>query len=204
MKCAYCDGSKTSSYGRCLGTSTGVPNCMRTTYSTDRKDSVCKKCRPNYWLDMDSNKCTFGPKVENCHSGYTTNKKDYCHSCKNGYTLKSTLQIVNGLHYEVNTCEKSTMVENCTGVFLGNKCRYCHPTYYVTAEGKCARRLTMEQRMCYSGKKVGMENGKIVCESCNTELGFYAIEAPLKMNIGNVCKAFPVSSTPDANLWKLI
>lgn len=199
--CSTCIGSKLTSNYECSGTSTGIDNCLATTFgnSSGTNTTQCAICKENYHLNTNTNNCYSPAEIDNCASEYKASffgiDMVICAMCKNGFKLtnstNSTRRILQSF-FPMTSCVAGTSISNCYGQGANTTCLLCERGYYLKNSSNvtsCQKRENEVEKMCGDGNSTKI-NGETYCHSsCNALEGYYAVAGAIRLSNGSIVKA---------------
>lgn len=200
--CGLCVGSRHTSNLECSGTSTGIDNCVATTYdntSTGTNATKCLRCKENYHLNMESNSCYSPSETANCASEVKISffgfQMAICSMCKNGFRLKEPSNSTDETNrilqetFEMVSCETGKNLNNCIGQGANDTCLACELGYYLKNSSNvttCLERNTLADKMCGDGNSTTI-NGETYCNNiCNSLDGYYAVSGGVLLSNGTM------------------
>lgn len=194
-ECSFCVNSVQGADRKCEGTSTGITNCMATSYGPDESGnnkSSCVSCNAGYHLNMNTNTCYETPVTENCvqegKMSFLGIDMLFCSMCKNGFDLKEN---TDSSATSTTSCVAGTSIDNCVGKGNSTVCSSCDYGYYPKPgsdlkSSTCKKRETDPEKMCGDGETIQVDGTTYCAQRCNVLEGYYAVLGAVKHSNGSM------------------
>lgn len=195
MSCNFCfnsimapvaDPGATDSF-KCVGNSTGIPNCVIGQNGTDANLTGCKVCTNGFYIELKDKDGSPGVKVgvcleggiQNCHlyDDINAGESIKCKACQEGFALSSA-----------GICDTESLIKKCQYMSYDSAtskafCYVCN-TGYGLSDDKLQCLTPSENDACINGVTTEAET----CAMCSFYTGYFSTGLKSDDPAKQICK----------------